>query len=338
MTESQIVVTYYYRLKTPSITNQVINKTGTDRITITNQEMNYTVTYRANVVDYIGDAEVTIIDTLPYAIDEVKSDLAGGIYDANARTITWKENVQNINSFANNSGTGIISIGNVEVIKTFKVVYVGLDMNQEKVVNNVSGNIKLLTPEKTSEKVTGNQESTIYKAIISSEKLVDKQEAIEGEKVTYTVRIKNEGNLAKTVTIRDTLPAGLTFDKNTLIQVGNLGTVYTEQNLKNGIPVEVPAKGTVDVKFAGIVDTLANDVFSKVLENQATIDNELTNKVTTNVTKPNILAHKESTPSSGNKVLEGDEITYKIKVRNDGTREGSVIVKDTVPTGTTFVV
>jgi len=348
MTESQIVVTYYYRLKTPNITNQVINKTGTDRITIANQEMSYTITYRANVLDYIGNAEVTIVDTLPYAIDEVKSDLAGGIYDANAQTITWKENVQNINSFADGGVAAsdststtetkaVVNDGTVEVTKTFKVVYVGLDMNQEKVVNNVSGNIKLLTPEKTSEEVTGNQESTIYKAIISSEKLVDKQEAIEGEKVTYTVRIKNEGNLAKTVTIRDTLPAGLTFDKNTLIQVGNLGTVYTEQNLKNGIPVEVPAKGTVDVTFAGIVDVLANDVFSKTLENQATLDNELTNKVTTNVTKPNILAHKESTPSSGNKVLEGDEITYKIKVRNDGTREGSVIVKDTVPTGTTFV-
>ena len=348
MTEDQIVVTYYYRLKTPSITNQVINKTGTDRITITNQEMNYTVTYRTNVVDYIGNAEVTIIDTLPYAIDEVKSDLAGGIYDSNAQTITWKENVQNINSFADGGVAAsdststtetkaVVNDGTVEVTKTFKVVYVGLDMNQEKVVNNVSGNIKLLTPEKTSEEVIGSQESTIYKAIISSEKLVDKQEAIEGEKVTYTVRIKNEGNLAKTVTLRDTLPAGLTFDKNTLIQVGNLGTVYTEQNLKNGIPVEVPAKGTVDVKFAGIVDTLANDVFSKALENQATIDNELTNKVTTNVTKPNILAHKESTPSSGNKVLEGDEITYKIKVRNDGTREGRVTVKDTIPAGTTFV-
>ena len=350
MTESQIVVTYYYRLKTPSITNQVINKTGTDRITIVNQEMSYTVTYRANIVDYIGNAEVTIVDTLPYAIDEAKSDLAGGVYDANARTITWKENVENINSFADTNATNevlddanttgakiVANGGTVEVTKTFKVVYTGLDMNQEKVVNNVSGNIKLLTPEKTSEEVTGNQESTIYKAIISAEKLVDKQEATEGEKVTYTVRIKNEGNLAKTVTLRDTLPAGLTFDKNTLIQVGNVGTVYTEQNLKNGIPVEVPAKGTVDVKFAGIVDVLANDAFSKTLENQATIDNELTNKVTTNVTKPNITAHKESTPSSGNKVLEGDEIIYKIKVRNDGTREGTVVVKDTVPTGTTFV-
>ena len=187
MTENQIVVTYYYRLKTPSITNQVINKTGTDRITIANQEMSYTVSYRANVVNYIGDAEVTIVYILPHAIDEAKSDLAGGTYDAKARTITWKENVGDINSFANG--------GAVEVTKTFKVVYVGLDMNQEKVANHVRGNIKLKTPEKTSEEVTGSQESTIYKAIISAEKLVDKKEATEGEKVTYTVRIKNEGDL-----------------------------------------------------------------------------------------------------------------------------------------------
>ena len=329
MIEEQIVVTYYYRLKTPNITNQVINKTGTDRITVANQEMNYSITYRTEITDYIGNAEVTIIDTLPYAIDEGKSDLAGGTYDSTGKTITWTENISDINSFTGN--------GTVNITKNFKVVYVGLDMNQEKITNNVKGNIKLLTPEKTSEEVTGSQESTIYKAIISSEKLADKTEAIEGEKVKYTIRITNDGNLAKTVTVRDTLPAGITFDKDTLIQVGDTGTVYTEQNLKNGIPVEVPANGSIDVVFAGKVDTLANNEYSKTLTNQATVDNEPTNEVTTNVTKANITAHKEAEPSSGNKVREGDEITYRIKVRNDGTRAGDVIVKDTIPTGTTFV-
>ena len=329
MTEEQIVVTYYYRLKTPNITNQVINKTGTDRITVANQEMNYSITYRTEITDYIGNAEVTIIDTLPYAIDEGKSDLAGGTYDSTGKTITWTENISDINSFTGN--------GTVNITKNFKVVYVGLDMNQEKITNNVKGNIKLLTPEKTSEDVTGSQESTIYKAIISSEKLVDKTEAIEGEKVTYTIRITNEGNLAKTVTVRDTLPAGITFDNDTLIQVGTTGTVYTEQNLKNGIPVEVPANGSIDVVFAGKVDKLASNEYSKTLTNQATVDNEPTNEVTTNVTKANITAHKEAEPASGNKVRLGDEITYRIRVRNDGTREGTAIVKDTIPTGTTFV-
>ena len=322
-------VIYYYRLKTPNITNQVINKTGTDRITVANQEVNYTVTYTAEITEYIGDAEVTIVDTLPYAIDEGKSDLAGGTYDSTGKTITWTENISDINSFTGN--------GTVNVTKNFKVVYVGLDMNQEKITNNVKGHIKLLTPEKTSEEVTGSQESTIYKAIISSEKLADKTEAIEGEKVKYTIRITNDGNLAKTVTVRDTLPAGITFDKDTLIKIGNIDTVYTEQNLKNGIPVEVPAYGSIDVVFAGKVDKLASNEYSKTLTNQATVDNEPTNEVTTNVTKANITAHKEAEPSSGSKVREGDEITYRIKVRNDGTRAGDVIVKDTIPTGTTFV-
>ncbi len=329
ITKEDTEVIYYYRLKTPNITNQNTTKTGTDRITVANQEMSYTVTYTANVTDYIGNAEVTIVDTLPYAIDEGKSDLAGGTYDSASKTITWKENVSDINSY---SGAGTVS-----VTKTFKVVYIDLDMNQEKVTNNVKGNIKLLTPEKTSDEVTGSQDSTIYKAIISSEKLVDKTEATEGEKVTYTIRIKNDGNLAKTVTVRDILPAGITFDKDTLIQVGDTGTVYTEQNLKNGIPVEVPAEGSIDVVFAGKVDTLANNEYSKTLTNQATVDNEPTNEVTTEVTKANITAHKESDPSSGNKVREGDEITYRIRVRNDGTRAGDVIVKDIIPTGTTFV-
>ena len=330
MTEDQIIVTYYYRLKTPNITSQNITKTGTDRITVANQEMIYTVTYTSEVIDYIGTAEVTIVDTLPYEIDEAKSDLAGGTYDSASKTITWKENVSNIDSYNGN--------GTVNVTKNFKVVYVGIDiMTTDRVVNNVRGNIKLLTPEKTSEDVTGSQESTIYKAIISSEKLVDKTEAREGEKVTYTIRITNEGNLPKTVTVRDTLPAGITFDNDTLIQVGTTGTVYTEQNLKNGIPVEVPANGSIDVVFAGKVDKLASNEYSKTLTNQATVDNEPTNEVTTNVTKANITAHKEAEPASGNKVRLGDELIYRIRVRNDGTRAGDVIVKDTIPTGTTFV-
>ena len=121
--------------------------------------------------------------------------------------------------------------------------------------------------------------------------MVDKTEAIEGEKVTYTIRITNEGNLPKTVTVRDTLPAGITFDNDTLIQVGETGTVYTEQNLKNGIPVEVPANGSIDVVFAGKVDTLASNEYSMTLTNQATVDNKPTNEVTTNVTKAIITAH-----------------------------------------------
>ena len=69
--ENDTEVIYYYRLKTPTVTNNV-TKTGTDRITSANQEVSYTITYNANLTDYIGNAEVTIVDTLPYVIDEAK--------------------------------------------------------------------------------------------------------------------------------------------------------------------------------------------------------------------------------------------------------------------------
>ena len=173
--------------------------------------------------------------------------------------------------------------------------------------------------------------------IISAEKLVDKTEAQEGEKITYTIRINNEGNLAKEVTIIDTLPSGIIFDNNTPIHVGGMETEYTEQNLKDGIQVEVPANGSIDVVFSGIVDELASNQYSKTLINQATVDNEPTNEVTTTVTKANITAHKESDPASGSKVREGDVITYRIRVKNDGERTGTAVIKDTVPAGTTFV-
>ena len=327
--KGDIEVNYYYKLKTPSVTNQTISKTGTDRITSADQEVDYAINYTASIADYIGNAEVTMVDTLPYEIDTNKSDLNGGSYDANSRTITWKEQVSNLNSYSGN--------GYANVTKNIKLVYIGLDMNQEKVRNVVKGNIKLLTPEKTSEEVTGSQEATIYKSIVSSEMLVDKTEVAEGERVQYTLRINNDGNLEDTVVVKDTLPEGMTFDTNTQVEVGRIRTTYSEQELANGIDVNVPANGTVEVIFAGIVNTLPNGQYTKELKNSATTNDKPTNEVTTTVTKANITAHKEAEPTSGSYVRAGDTITYRINLRNEGRRDGTVIVKDTIPNGTTFV-
>ncbi len=70
MIEGQIVVTYYYRLKTPNIDEQNITKNATSKIENLTDEITYDITYTAQVKDYIGDLEVTIIDTLPYVLDE----------------------------------------------------------------------------------------------------------------------------------------------------------------------------------------------------------------------------------------------------------------------------
>ena len=76
--------------------NATIEKTGTDAVASSSQEVNYNIKYNATVTEYIGTGLVTITDYLPYAIDESKSNLDGGTYDALTNTITWTENIDHI--------------------------------------------------------------------------------------------------------------------------------------------------------------------------------------------------------------------------------------------------
>ena len=60
---------YYYQKKDSSLETS-INKEGPDEITSKDGIVQYKITYNAIVKDYIGNATITIIDTLPYKIDE----------------------------------------------------------------------------------------------------------------------------------------------------------------------------------------------------------------------------------------------------------------------------
>ena len=70
-------VTYEYKLVDPTVRNGV-GKTATLEITSKDDEITYDIAYRATIENYIGKAQVTIVDTIPYAIDMSKSTLDGG--------------------------------------------------------------------------------------------------------------------------------------------------------------------------------------------------------------------------------------------------------------------
>ena len=133
MTVDPIEVTYFYKLKDATIENSNFEKTSPQVINNINQKFVYNIKYSGNVKDYIGKAVLEIVDTLPYKIDTDKSDLAGGEYDEEHKTIKWKILVNNINSFGNN--------GNVEIIKTFGVVYKDLPIEEHTNIKNVA-NVK----------------------------------------------------------------------------------------------------------------------------------------------------------------------------------------------------
>ena len=133
MTVDPIEVTYFYKLKDATIENSNFEKTSPQVINNINQKFVYNIKYSGNVKDYIGKGVLEIVDTLPYKIDIDKSNLAGGEYDEEHKTIKWKILVNNINSFDNN--------GNVEIIKTFGVVYKDLPIGEHVNITNTA-NVK----------------------------------------------------------------------------------------------------------------------------------------------------------------------------------------------------
>ncbi len=140
--EEEQVVIYYYKLKAPEITNHEITKTSnTEKVTDPSQSIDYTINYQATINPYIGTATITMVDNLPYEIDQEKSNLADGIYDAENRTITWEETIENINTVTEGSKT-------IEITKQISLVFTNLDVTQETVINNVAGTLKLESPEK----------------------------------------------------------------------------------------------------------------------------------------------------------------------------------------------
>lgn len=135
--EPQIEVVYYYQLKNSTL-NSTITKTGPSEITDRNSSVEYNINYNATIKEYIGDATITIVDTLPYEIDLASSDLSGGIYDSSNRTITWIENVNNINSYNETNETKTITITKNITIKYSHIIITDLIM-----VNSVKGTIVL---------------------------------------------------------------------------------------------------------------------------------------------------------------------------------------------------
>ena len=146
-------VIYYYKLKTPSITEQSITKNGTGTIDNLDDEITYNISYSAKINDYQGNAKVKLVDTLPYPIDIAKSNLADGSYDATSNTITWEEEIRDINSFENKNNE-------ITINKTIKVVYTGISKDTTSINNEVTGQIETETPNISSKEVKANWETT----------------------------------------------------------------------------------------------------------------------------------------------------------------------------------
>ena len=149
---NKIIVTNEYKLVETTLDSE-ITKTATPKITASNMLVTYNISYNATIKEYIGEAILTITDTLPYKIDSVASELNGGVYNEDLQTITWTENLGHINTFE----TGNKEI-NIE--KQIVVVYTNLDASKEKMTNHVKGKLEF-TQNDTKNEVEDDADTLI---------------------------------------------------------------------------------------------------------------------------------------------------------------------------------
>ena len=146
ISEPSVLIIFYYEKKDPKLETSV-SKTGTKEITRKDEEVEYKLNYKAVIKDYIGDAKVTYIDKLPYEIDEEKSDISGGKYNKETKTITWEETYDKINMEKE-----------ITFTKEIKVVYIGIEDTDRIMTNEIETTIKLDNKENT---VTSDYDTNI---------------------------------------------------------------------------------------------------------------------------------------------------------------------------------
>ena len=186
--EGTIEVIYYYTLKDPIIDDEIEKTSSTLEITNKDQAIPYTIEYNTTITDYRGNATVTIVDYLPYEIDEGLSNISGGIYNRIEKTITWTEEITDIDTYENKSN-------NINITKEIELVYVNMDVTQETVENRATGTIGLDTPEK--EETTEENEiiPTNFKIEVPVEKVWNDNEDTKGRRPeSVTIQLTADGS------------------------------------------------------------------------------------------------------------------------------------------------
>ncbi|MGE6226563.1 DUF7507 domain-containing protein [Paenibacillus chitinolyticus] len=301
------------------------------------------------VVKTAGSTDAVVGDTLTYTITATNNGITAvtGVVVSDpipggSSFVTGSVTVNGTAVPAANPATGVpvasIAAGSSAVV-TFRVnvttVPSPAQLSNQATVSFSSG---AFTGSSLSNTIT----LPVYQAVVSAVKSVSPASATVGATLTYTVTVKNSGNLPVSLNVSDPIPAGSTFLAGS---VTVNGTPLPAANPAAGFAAgSLAASASSVITFQTVVTSLPA---TSRLVDQATASytyqppdgrtlsgSAVSNEVSVPVSAPNVTAVKSV---SNTAATVGDVITYTVVAANGSSVPvTSVVITDPIPAGTTF--
>ncbi len=236
-----IYVNYYYAIKDADIIHAV-TKDGTQIITSKDEEINYTIGYTATIKQYEGNATVTIVDTLPYALDKDKmKEIAEskGIETTNGEE--WLKTLLAGGTYEEKAGS------EEDIAQGNNMIYTITWVEQENQINTTSSDEEL--PQEPT--ITINKEITVVFKGIST------KEPPEGEENIFTNKVK--ATIQLDATSQEVETQEVTHDTKTNF-IKNIKVTKTWNHKEN--IYERPTKVTLQLKIEGQDEVIASHIVS----------------------------------------------------------------------------
>ena len=300
----------------PATANLIILKVGPSTATIGNN-FDYTLTVNNTGTATTNAGPITVTDVIPAGLTFVRGNGNGWSCTANGQTVTCTSN------------NTIVINGSSNIVLTVNPIITGIVTNSATVIgggdNRMSSSNSVIT--------NINAGPTPNLIIIKSGPTT----ATVGTNFAYTLTVNNTGNATSNgrITVKDTIPIGLSF-------VNSTGTAWSCSVI--GQALTCVSDNTIIVNGNSNITIVVNPLNVGTVTNNASVigggDNTsaVSNNVLTNINAapvPNLVISKLG-PLTG---TVGVNYNYTLTINNTGTANtnGLITVTDALPTDLNFI-
>jgi uncharacterized repeat protein (TIGR01451 family) len=257
------------------------------------------------------------------------------ITDSLPAGVTYSSNTPSQGSY--DSGSGAWSAGSL-ANGASATLDISATVDAGTATQTITNTASVASSDQTDTVPANNSDSaalTVQGADLAVTKIVDDSAPNEGDTITYTITLTNNGpDTATNIVISDLLPAGVTYSSDTASQgtYDDSSGLWTVGTRANGASATLDISATVDAGTAAQTITNTASVTSVDQGDQTPANNSDSAALT--VQSADLAVTKTVDDPIPN---EGDIITYTVTLTNNGPDTAtSIVISDLLPAGVTY--